>query len=479
MRALGMMTFGMALLASGCSFTTAGGLSECTTSSDCGTNSVCTSGYCLPQPAGCDQVVGATSAANPIVLGAALPLTNASGNAEIEQQRFNGLKLALDEVNQAQGVGGRQFVMYVCDTGADTDRAVTQASWLVNDKGVVAMFSAGSAQTLAIHEVTTPKNVLLMSHTATSSAFTTLSDKNGGGVGLVWRTTPSDVLQGRVIANVLQGVTPINDPGVTFTPPTKVGVAYVSDSYGTGLFDAIQNRIPNKDNVAGAQYSRNEAVSGAVTRLVSFDPDMTVLAGFPEDNSRLLLEAMDKGVGTAHGNRWFLTDASKDRTLLTSRKEVETELSGTYGTAPASARPNDATYKLFADRFITAYSTDPGQYSFTAHAYDAMYLVALGSAYAVGNDAGNPQPVTGPRIAEGLTKLTPATGQTATSYPLGSTQFTAAREALRAGNVIDVRGASGELNFNNESGEAPSPYELFKVTGTTFRTVQLIDPPTD
>ncbi|WP_404365228.1 ABC transporter substrate-binding protein [Corallococcus coralloides] len=479
MRALGMMTLGMALLSSGCSFTTAGGLSECTTSSDCGSNSVCTSGFCLPQPAGCDQVVGATSAANPIVLGAALPLTNASGNAEIEQQRFNGLKLALDEVNQAQGVGGRQFLMYVCDTGADANRAVTQATWMVNDKGAVALFSAGSAQTLAISGVTIPKNVLLMSHTATSSAFTTLSDKNGGAVGLVWRTTPSDVLQGRVIADVLQGITPINDPGVTFTPPTKVGVAYVNDSYGNGLYDAIQSRVTNKDNVAGAQYNRNESVSGAVSRLVSFKPDLTVLAGFPEDNARLIPEAASQGVGVASGNRWFLTDASKDLTLLTNLGANKAELTGAYGTAPASARPSDSTYKLFADRFITAYKMDPGQFSFTAHAYDAMYIVTLGAAFAVGNDPNNPQPVTGPRIAEGLTKLTPASGQTATTYSLGSTQFTAAREDLRAGKVINVRGASGELDFNNETGEAASPYELFKVENNAFKTVQLINPPVD
>lgn len=478
MRALGMMTLGMALLASGCSFTTAGGLSECVTSGDCGADSVCTSGYCLPQPAGCGQVVGATSSANPIALGAVVPLTNASGASEIEQQRLNALKLALDEVNALEGVGGRQFVLYICDTQANVDNAKTQASWLVNDKQVVAVFSAGSAQTIGISSITIPKNVLLMSHTATSAAFTALDDKNGGTVGLVWRTTPSDLLQGRVIADVLSGTTAINDPGSTFASPAKVGVAYVNDTYGQGLYSALLDRLTTK-TLTGAQYERNKDVSGAVSRLAEAKPDLTVLAGFTEDNARLLQAASAAGVSVANGNRWFLTDASKDPTLLTSLGTSKSEIVGAYGTAPASARPQDSVYQLFNSRFVTAYKTDPAQFSFTAHAYDAMYLVTLGAAYAVGNDLKNPQPVTGTRIAEGLTKVTPATGQTVTSYSLGPVQFTNARDDLRAGKTINVKGASGDLDFNNDTGEAPSPYELFKVESSGFKTLQLITPPAD
>ncbi|MBN8229031.1 ABC transporter substrate-binding protein [Corallococcus macrosporus] len=478
MRALGMMTLGMALLASGCSFTTAGGLSECTTSSDCGSNSVCTSGFCLPQPEGCDQVVGATSAPNPIVLGALLPLTNVSGNAEIEQQRFNGLKLALDEVNSLEGVGGRQFIMYVCDTKADVENAKTQATWMVNDKGVVAVFSAGSAQTTGVSTVTIKKNVLLMSHTATSATFTTLDDKNGGPVGLVWRTTPSDLLQSRVIADVLSGKTAINDPGGTFTPPNKIAVAYVNDPYGQGLFSQLLERLTTKQ-VDGTQYVRNGDVTGAATWLKNYKPELTVLAGFTEDNARLVPAAVAEQVKVANGNRWFLTDASKDPTLL-ANTDTATELAGTYGTAPASARPNEPVYQLFNSRFKSAYNnTDPAQFSFTAHAYDAMYLVALGSAYAIGNDLANPGAVTGTRIAEGLTKLTPPTGQTVKSYQLGPVQFSGARDDLRAGNIVNVRGASGELDFNNDTGEAISPYELFKVEGKTFKQIQVLTPSAD
>ncbi|NNB89244.1 ABC transporter substrate-binding protein [Corallococcus exiguus] len=477
MRALGMMTLGMALLSSGCSFTTAGGLSECTTSGDCGSNSVCTSGFCLPQPAGCDQVVGATSAANPIVLGALLPLTNASGNAEIEQQRFNGLKLALNEVNSLEGVGGRQFVMYVCDTKADVENAKTQATWLVNDKQVVAVFSAGSAQTTGVSTITIKKNVLLMSHTATSATFTNLDDKNGGPVGLVWRTTPSDALQGRVISEVLSGKTAINDPGNTFTVPAKIGVAYVNDNYGQGLFSQLLDRLPSK--VGGAQYERNGDVGTAVSWLKTNKPDLTVLAGFTEDNARLVPAAVAEQVKVANGNRWFLTDASKDPTLL-SNDATAAELAGTYGTAPASARPDDSVYQLFNSRFRTAYNnTDPAQFSFTAHAYDAMYLVTLGAAYAIGNDLNNPGAVTGDRIAMGLTKLTPPSGQTAKTYSLGPVQFSGARDELRAGNIVNVRGASGELDFNNDTGEAISPYELFKVSGKNFTQLQVITPAAD
>ncbi|MBU8900521.1 amino acid ABC transporter substrate-binding protein [Corallococcus sp. H22C18031201] len=479
MRALGFMAVGAVLFA-GCSFTTASGLNECETSADCGANRVCTQGYCLPQPDGCDRALGATTVANAIPLGAVLPITTSEGTDESEEQDLNALKLALDEVNQLEGVGGRRFVLYVCDSHADTDRAKTQAEWMVGDKGVSAIFTSGSAQTISISTITIPKGVLLMSYTATSAAISNLSDKNGGSTGLVWRTTPSDVLQGRVIADILQGRIAINDPAGTFTAPAKVGVAYVNDAYGQGLYSALLDRFQPKQ-VPGVQYPRNGDVGTAVTQLVLEKANLTVLAGFPEDNTRIINQAVSAGLTQAAGYRWFFTDANKTSDLFTALGNNKAEVAGAYGTTPATERPNDSVYSLFAARFKTATNKDAGQYSYTAHAYDAMYLVALGHAYAVGPDINSPQPITGNRVAEGLTFVTPPPGANPAppNYAIGPIQFTSARDELRAGHVINVRGASGELDFDNAKGEAPSQYELWKIENSKFTTLQLITPQAD
>jgi branched-chain amino acid transport system substrate-binding protein len=472
MRALGLLTCGTVLL-TGCSFTTASGLTECESSADCDSAQVCNAGFCLPQPKGCGDVFGPTSAANAIALGAALPLTTSEGPDESELQALNSIKLAIDEVNQREGINGRPFILYICDTGADKDRARVQAEWLVTEKGVPVVFTSGSAQTIAVSSVTIAAGALLMTHTATSPDITTLQDKAQAPAGLVWRTAPSDTLQGRIIGDLLQGSIPVE--GAPFADTDNVVISYVDDPYGQGLFSVVLGRLV-QPRVTSAQYNRNADVTSAVSAIASNRPDVTVMVGFSEDNARIVSQLADQG---RTGLKWFFTDAGKDPGLFTSLGAHKDQVEDAYGTAPALARSGDEVYRQFANRFQATYRRDPGQFAFTAHAYDAMYLVALGTAYAAGADASKPQPITGARIAEGLTYMTPGRGVTAPAFSLGFSSFTSARAAIRTGTVINVKGASGELDFDNDTGEAPSEYELWKVENGAFRTVQLINPPAD
>lgn len=475
MRSLGLMTCCAVLLA-GCSFTTAGGLTECETSADCGDDQVCNAGFCLPQPAGCGTVHGPTEA-NAIPIGAALPLTNSEGQDDSEVQALNAIKLALDEINERQGVAGRRFTLHICDTRSEPDRAKEQAEWLVEERKVPVVFTSGSAQTIAVTSVTIRAGVLVMTHTATSPDIAKLSDKTQGApAGLVWRTAPSDTLQGRIIADLLLNRITVAGGATPFANVQKVGIPYVDDAYGQGLFDVLLTRLSGTTRtVTSAQYPRNGDVTAAVNSVVTSTPDVAVLVGFSEDNAKIITGTASRG---RQGQAWFFTDAGKDLGLFASLGTSRGQVEGAYGTAPAQARPGDPVYQLFVQRFRSQYGADPGQFSFTAHAYDAMYLVALGAAYAAGPDVNNPRNITGALLAEGLTKVTPAASTTAPAYNLGSTSFNAARDQLRAGSVINVRGASGELDFD-DNGEAVSEYELWRVESGAFRTVQLITPPAD
>ncbi|MCY1016584.1 ABC transporter substrate-binding protein [Pyxidicoccus sp. MSG2] len=474
MRALGLMTCCTVLLA-GCSFTTAGGLTECETSADCDSAQVCNEGFCLPQPVGCGDVFGPVSKPNTIPLGAALPLTTSEGKDESEEQALNSIKLVIEEVNQREGINGRNFILYICDTGSDAARAREQAQWLVNEKAVPVVFTSGSAQTIAASSVTIAAGALMMTHTSTSPDIATLPDKAQGAAGLVWRTAPSDTLQGRVIGDLLQGTITVADNATAFANTNKVVLSYVDDPYGQGLSGVVLRRL-TQPQVISAKYNRNADVTPAVTAISTQQPDITVMVGFSEDNAKVINQLAAQGT---KGRKWFFTDAGKDPGLFTNLGANKSEVNGAYGTAPAQARTGDNVYKQFANRFQAAYGKDPGQFSFTAHAFDAMYLVALGTAYAAGPDASKPQPITGARIAEGLTHMTPGAGVTAPAFDLGYNDFISARDAMRTGTVINVKGASGDLDFNNDTGEAPSEYELWKVENGAFKTVQLIKPSAD
>jgi branched-chain amino acid transport system substrate-binding protein len=450
--------FAVLALLAGCSFTTAAGLEECKATADCSSDQVCTQGFCLPQPAGCDRFRGSEDA-TAIPLGALIPLsTGAGGIDESDQQALNALELALDEANQ-RDVRGRKLALYICDTAGDLARTRKQAAWLVNDKKVAGVVTAGSSQTLEAANETLAKGVLTLSYSATSPELTSLQDTSGGAVGLVWRTSPSDAIQGRVIANLL-----LNDARFT---GAKVGLLYVNDPYGQGLFNVISEQLSGKRTTSGRFYERRGDVTSAVTQLNAFDPDITVLVGFEDDARRIIQQAAaETNLSRASGHRWFFTDSVKDVTLLQDNT-VRAQVDGAFGTAPAQGAGQ--AYNAFSSRFLNKYNRNPADYSFISHAYDAMYLMVLGAAYAQGTS----NEVTGVKMAEGLTKV--STGASSTNTQLTSSNFTFLLGELGAGRAVNVEGASGRLDFDDK-GEASSPIELWRVEGTTFRTVEEIEP---
>ncbi len=461
MRALRILSLSTTLLA-GCSFTTAGGLSECETSADCGADQVCTQNFCLPLPDGCGQTFGDTSP-DAVQIGAALPLslsaTNpAAGKDESEVQGLNAILLALTEINE-RGAAGKKLTLHMCDTAFDPARTRLQTQWLVNEKKITALLTAGSSQTLAAAEITLPAGVLTMSSSGTSPELTTREDNSK--LGLLWRTAPSDAIQGSVIADLL-----LNDP--TFSGLQRVGILYLDDTYGQGLFNVITERLGTSRQVLAVPFERRtENIDAPVGQLDSFDPDITVVVGFEDDVSRIIRRAANSTnmrVGTGH--RWFFTDSSKDAALLED-STVSAQIQGAYGTAPAQGAGQ--AFNSFRSRFISKYNgVDPSNFSFTSHGYDSMYLFGLAVAYSQGTS----NAVTGLKMAEGLTKVSSG----AQPIELTSSNFTQASGELAAGRSIDVEGASGSLQFD-AAGEAPSPIELWQVEGSTFRQVRNVPPP--
>jgi branched-chain amino acid transport system substrate-binding protein len=155
----------------------------------------------------------------------------------------------------------------------------------------------------------------------------------------------------------------------------------------------------------------------------------------------------------------------KDAALLTD-PEVYGQLQDFYGTAPAQG--TGLAFNSFRDRFLGRYGKSPEGYAYTSNAYDAMYLMALGAAYSQSTT----NAVTGPKMAEGLTKVSAASGE---ATPI--TSFNSLATELVAGRSVNVEGASGKLDFD-ANGEAPAPVELWQVTSGEFVTVESnLNPP--
>jgi branched-chain amino acid transport system substrate-binding protein len=447
-------------LLSGCSLTTAGGLSECETSADCGGDQVCTNNFCLPQPSGCGARYGDLNDPNAVQIGAVLPLSLSAtdpsqGKDASEEQGLNAILMALEEINQ-RGAAGRRITLNVCDTASDLPRTRQQTEWLVNDKKIAALLTAGSNQTLAAAEVTLPKGVLTVSSTATSPELTTREPNTS--VGLLWRTAPSDAIQGRVIANLLLTAS-------EFTSVKKVGILYLDDQYGQGLFNVITEQLGTRRDVRAIAYARKTAnIATPVSQIDNFNPDLTVVVGFEDDVSRIIQTAQTSiNLKQSAGHRWFFTDSVKDAALLDDTTVLDA-IQNSYGTAPAQGAGQ--AFTAFQSRFSSKYGKDPSEYSFTSHSYDSMYLLGLAVAYAQGQGG----QVTGAKMAEALTKVS----SPGAAVQMTSSSFGQLSGELASGRSINVEGASGSLEFD-AAGEAPSPIELWQIRNGAFVTVRYED----
>ena len=452
MRALWMKALMLpAVLLSGCSLVV-GGFEECTQDGDCEGGRICQTGYCVvdPVPEGCGRTEGAVDVEGAMPLGAALPLTPDGQTDQSEVMGLNALLIGLDEVNQRD-----PFVLHVCDSAGDPQRVQAQVTWLTEQMGAKAVVTSGSGQTIAAASAAVPLGTLVMTATATSPELTVLQDQ-----GLVWRTAPSDAIQGAVIADLLLNGTAYFDASSV----QKVGLVSLNDPYGQGLTAVLIDAFEGQTKTLSThQYERAGSIDNIIDALDAADPDVTVLVAFPDDAARILNAATTRAnLAPVSGHRWFFTDSAKDPALmrgLTTNGQIE----GALGTAPAQGA--GPAYTQFATSFVSRFRVDPAQFSFTSHSYDAMYLLALGSMWAKGADGTGE--VTGARIAEGLRQL--SAGQALQFRP---TDLTAMKAALQQGQTIDVRGASGELDFNPDTGEAPSPIEVWRVVGEGFETVE-------
>jgi branched-chain amino acid transport system substrate-binding protein len=469
MRALTWMGV-LALLATGCSFTTAAGLDQCETSTDCASDQVCTRNVCLPLPIGCNEKPFGSTDPGAIAMGALVSVHTSTapgaGVDESDEQALNAILLALEELNQ-RGVSGRQLALYYCDTASDVERARKQAEWMVNDKKIAAVVTAGSSQTLEVAKVTINKNVLLMSYSASSSELTVLADTHGGPVGLVWRTSPSDAIQGSVITHLLRTDSRFGPQTTT----SKVGILYVDDPYGQGLANIISDqllsgdvsqRVPNRT----FSYPKHGDVKSAIDQLEMYAPNLTVLIGFADDATAILKEAatrpnLQRIPDGPH--RWFFSDSVKDKALMADT-QAAAQAEGFYGTAPAQG--TGLAFNTFQNRFRDRYGNDknPAEYAYTSNAYDAMYLLALSASWALGRS----DIVTGPALAEGLTQV--STGTPSAQTQLTNSNFTYLSTELAAGRSVNVDGASGQLDFDAH-GEASSPVELWQVEAASFKTI--------
>jgi branched-chain amino acid transport system substrate-binding protein len=457
----------------------------CTTGHDCRMKyggGACVDGTCVelaPQNAACDVVEPAdlfskplAGPGAPLVIGAIFAKEDAKNRATAA-----AVRLAVREINDSTGVtSGQSLGLVVCDNGgpgnaaAGADRtALDHAAldYLAGTLGVpflVGPRTSSDALKIAARLVEKKYPTVVISPSATSPELTGVPSRinDADPYPLFWRTCPSDALQGKVLAEQVIG----SDAAIAVT-----SVVYTNDAYGQGLSQVFQKsfkpEVPGSTRLAPFDASKLDDAGyadGIASMVAGHGSQAIVIVAVSAAHTIKLLGALSAaGLG---GSKFFFTDGSKDATKLLDPalpEDVKGIIAGARGTAPASAR-DAATFDLFSASLLADFpEANPTQFSFLAHAYDATYLGALGIVFA----SAKGKPYDGRGVAEGLAQL--ATGE---AFDLGGLTWPAAKQALTKAGKINVRGISGELDLDPQSGEGPAPIEVWHVNdaGTGFAT---------
>jgi branched-chain amino acid transport system substrate-binding protein len=140
-------------------------------------------------------------------------------------------------------------------------------------------------------------------------------------------------------------------------------------------------------------------------------------------------------------------------------------LEGARGTAPATAT-NTAAFQWFDQQFVHAYGQDPLN---VANTFDAAMLPAVAAGFATQAN----RSLDGPTLAKALTMVSDPSGM---SIPLDPLNFNMATSELASGSAINIEGASGPLDFDPSTGEAPGAIEVWTVADGGFSTLAVVSP---
>lgn len=382
------------------------------------------------------------AAAAPVKIGVLLPFTGPLGEFGAAFQK------AADLAEEHLAAGGYPVEIVYGDTETNPTAAVESARKLVEVDQVHAVVgAAASSSSLAVAEsVTIPKGVPQISYASTSPLLTILPADEGQD--FLFRTVPSDALQGVVLAGV-----------AVAEGYTNVAILYVNNPYGQGLKDNFQAAFEAAGGTVSAAVPHDETEAttyvAELRKAIEGEPEVLLALSYPGHATIYLREAIENDFI----KKFLFVDGTRSEQII---EAVGAEnLEGMLGTAPGSAET--PSLALFTADYQEKYGELP-PLPFMTNVYDAVVIAALAALAAEVSGA----EVTPAAVRDMLRTVANPDGDTAAA---GAAGVKAAIEALRAGGSINYEGAAGAHDFD-ANGDVATPIEVWKYAGGTIETVR-------
>jgi len=336
-----------------------------------------------PEPSGdmSSEAPATSEGDGTLSIGTLLPETGSL--AFLGPPEFAGVDLAINEINEAGGVLGADVTKTDGDSGDTTTDIATQTATRLLSEGVDAIVGAASSGvSFTVIDQITGAGVVHFSPANTSPDFTDYDDN-----GLYFRTAPSDVLQGRVLGDLL-----VQDGCL------DAAAIVLDDPYGTGLAENFTTSLEAGGGALVAEpilYPEGtDNFSAQVTQVADAAPDCVVLIGFAE-TAQIVTEMLAQGLSSATTPVYLV-----DGNLSNYGEDLPAgALDGAKGTLPGAEASEEFQARLL--------EVDPelSDFSYAAESYDAVVTIAL-AAIAAQSDAGTDIGAAIPDVTRGGEKCT-------------------------------------------------------------------------
>lgn len=240
--------------------------------------------------AGCgggNQASGGGGNSNDFKLGVNMEL---SGNvASYGESMTKGIEMAVDEINKAGGVEGKQIKVIKVDNKSEAAEATNGIIKLTSQDKVNAVIGAAtSGNTVAQAQIANDTKTVLMAPGGTSPTVTV--DNKGKVRDFVFRTSFIDPFQGTVAANFALNNLKVKDAAI---------FSDNSSDYAKGLSDAFKETFKAAGGkIVGEEsyVAKDTDFRATLTRLKAKNPSFIFIPGYYEEVGLIVKQARELGI---------------------------------------------------------------------------------------------------------------------------------------------------------------------------------------
>lgn len=283
-------------------------------------------------------------------------VTGVTGSGAVySEQMVNASQLAVDEINAAGGVDGKQLELIVGDDKGSAEEAVTVTQKMITQDQInVWMGTLNSSNTVACLSVTNQAGILAMAPIAAADSITQT------GSGLVFRNCANNTMQVQQLCDYIAAQ----------RPEKKFAIIAENTEYGKSLVDNFEKDMEELGiEVVCTEYYEAGATDfhTQLTNIKSKGVEAITICGLVTEGSQVLVQANELGIDSQfYSFGGFMGQQPIDLAGEAANGIIHTE----YFTPIEDGG--------VIDQFVAAYQEKYGKIPdsyYAAAMYDAVYLI--------------------------------------------------------------------------------------------------------